>query len=26
MTVSSTISVYCRDGMFRSVYCHLHGE
>ncbi|CSX15160.1 Uncharacterised protein [Shigella sonnei] len=26
MTVSSTISVFCRDGVFRTVYCHLHGE
>ncbi|EAO0613080.1 TPA: post-segregation killing protein PndC, partial [Shigella sonnei] len=25
MTVSSTISVFCRDGVFRTVYCHLHG-
>ncbi|EEV7462890.1 post-segregation killing protein PndC, partial [Escherichia coli] len=24
MTVSSTISVFCRDGVFRTVYCHLH--
>ncbi|EFW9266992.1 post-segregation killing protein PndC, partial [Escherichia coli] len=23
MTVSSTISVFCRDGVFRTVYCHL---
>ncbi len=22
MTVSSTISVFCRDGVFRTVYCH----
>ncbi|EEQ7055591.1 post-segregation killing protein PndC, partial [Escherichia coli] len=21
-----TISVFCRDGVFRTVYCHLHGE
>ncbi|EAN7636866.1 post-segregation killing protein PndC, partial [Escherichia coli] len=21
MTVSSTISVFCRDGVFRTVYC-----
>ena len=26
MTVSSTISVFGRDGVFRTVYCHLHGE
>ncbi|EED0926093.1 DUF1380 domain-containing protein [Escherichia coli] len=23
---NSTISVFCRDGVFRTVYCHLHGE
>ncbi|MGS9097671.1 post-segregation killing protein PndC, partial [Salmonella enterica subsp. enterica serovar Infantis] len=26
MTVSSTISVFCRDGVLRTVYCPMHGE